>query len=90
MALSYQNVNITVGGSSLFATNGSASFQVPLEAVRALGNPKAIANIVNGPAQGTLNISYIVTTSDPIGTIFNNIINSPTTYVGTVVNIGGL
>jgi hypothetical protein len=90
MALSYQNVNITVGGASIFATNGSTSFQVPLEAVRALGNPKAIANIVNGPAQGTLNISYIVTTSDPIGTIFNNIINSPTTYNGTVVNIGGL
>lgn len=90
MALSYQNVNITVGGSSLFATNGSVSFQVPIEAVRALGNSKAIASIPNGPAQGTLSISYIVTNSDPIGTIFNNIVTSPTSYNGTSVNIGGL
>lgn len=89
MALSYQNVNVTVGGSSLFATNASISFEVPLEAVRALGNPKAIANIPNGPVEGTLNISYLIT-SDPIGTIFNSIINSPTTYNGTSVNIGGL
>jgi len=89
MALSYQNVTVSVGGSSLFATNASVSFQVPLEGVRALGNIKAIASIPNGPVQGTMSISYIVT-SDPIGSIFNTIIASPTSYQGTQVTIGGL
>jgi len=90
MALSYQNVNINVGGSPLFATNASVSFQVPIEGVRALGNLKAIASIPNGPAQGSLNISYLITNSDPINTLFGTIINSPSTYVGTNVSIGGL
>ena len=90
MATSYQNVNVSIGGSStVYATSASVSFQVPLEGVRALGNAKAIATIPNGPVQGTLDISFLVT-SDPIGNIFTTITNSPTTYQGTSVNIGGL
>lgn len=90
MALSYQNINITVAGTSLFATSASVSFQTPIEQLKALGNIKSIASIPNGPTEGSLNISYLVTSNDPINTIFNNIITSPTVYAGTNVNIGGL
>jgi len=89
MATSYQNVTVNVNGAPLFATSASVSFQVPLEGVRALGNVKAIATIPNGPVQGTLDISFLVT-SDPIGAIFSSITNAPTAYNGTSVNIGGL
>jgi hypothetical protein len=89
MATSYQNVTVSVNGASLFATSASVSFQVPLEGVRALGNVKAIATIPNGHEQGTLDISFLVT-SDPIGAIFSSITNAPTAYNGTPVNIGGL
>lgn len=90
MAVSYQNIAVSVGGATLVATSASVSFEVPLEGVRALGSPKAIATIPNGPEQGTLNISYILTSSDPINTIFNSIIASPSTYNGSSVSIGGI
>lgn len=88
MATSYQNVNVSIGGNTVYATSASVSFQVPLEGVRALGNAKAIATIPTGPVQGTLDISFLVT-SDPIGSIFTSITNAPTAYAGTSVNIGG-
>ena len=89
MATYYQNVNARINSATVFATSASVSFQVPLEGVRALGSKKAIATIPNGPAQGTLDISFVVT-NDPIGSIFNSITNTTSTYNGTTVSIGGL
>jgi hypothetical protein len=87
--INYTNVSVTVGGSSLFATSASYSFSVPIEGVRALGQKNAINEIPNGPIEGTLNIEYILTSSDIGKSIFDSIINNPGAYQGTAVVIGG-
>jgi hypothetical protein len=87
--INYTNIDVNVGGSPVFANSASYSFSVPIEGVRALGQKNAIANIPNGPVEGTLNIDYIITTTDPGNTIFQSIVNNPGTYAGTSVSIGG-
>lgn len=87
--INYTNIAVSVGQGSLFANSASFSFSVPIEGVRSLGQKNAIADIPNGPIEGTLNIEYIVTSSDPGDAIFQSIINNPGAYEGTSVSIGG-
>lgn len=87
--LNYQNVSVTVNNSSLFVNSASFSFDAPIEPIRSLGQQNAIANIINGPIEGTLNIEYVVSSAtDPGKTIFDAIIARTTTSVP--VNIGGI
>lgn len=86
--INYQNVSVSVNGSTLYATNASFSFEVPSEGIRALGQRNAIANIINGRTEGNIEISYVITSaSDPGRTIFNNIIAG--TYTPATVVVGG-
>lgn len=87
--INYTNINVSIGGTSIYATNASYSFQVPVEGVRSLGQKSAINTLPSGPVEGTLNIDYLVTNSDPGSSIFDSIINNPSTYAGTAVIIGG-
>ena len=94
--LNYQNVGVSItppGGAAtqLQANNVSISFQVPIEPVRALGQKNAIAEITNGPAEGTINIDYIIVNSDPGRNIFTTYINSlnPNGAGVTNITIGG-
>lgn len=87
--INYTNIAVSVGGSPVFANSASYSFSVPTEGVRALGQKNAIADIPNGPIEGTLNIDYIITATDPGNTIFQSITNNPGAYAGTSVSIGG-
>ena len=87
--INYTNIAVSVGGSPVFANSASYSFSVPIEGVRSLGQKNAIANIPNGPVEGTLNIDYIITDTDPGNTIFQSITNNPGAYAGTSVSIGG-
>lgn len=88
--INYTNVSVTVNNTPLYATSASYSFSVPIEGVRALGQKKAINEIPNGPIEGTLNIEYILTSSDIGKSIFDTIINDPGAYQGTPVEIGGI
>jgi hypothetical protein len=86
--INYQDVAVSVAGSPLFANSASFSFDAPIEAVRSLGQQNAIADIVNGPIEGTLNIDYIISSaSHPGKTISDNIIAG--TYTPVSVAIGG-
>jgi len=94
--LNYQNVGVSItppGGSAiqLQANNVSISFQVPIEPVRALGQKNAIAEVTNGPAEGTINIDYIIVNSDPGRTIFETYTSSlnPNSAGVTNITIGG-
>lgn len=84
--LNYQNIAVTVNGASLFANNASFSFEAPIEPIRSLGQQKAIASIVNGPIEGTLNIEYIVSSaSDPGKSLFSGIIDKTITSIPVVI-----
>jgi hypothetical protein len=87
--INYTNVAVSVGSTPIFANSASYSFSVPIEGIRALGQRNAIADIPNGPIEGTLNIEYIVTSADPGDTIFQALISNPGAYQGTSVSIGG-
>jgi hypothetical protein len=87
--INYTNIAVKVGGSPVFANSASYSFSVPIEGVRALGQKNAIADIPNGPIEGTLNIDYIITAADPGYAIFQTIVGNPGAYAGTTVSIGG-
>jgi hypothetical protein len=87
--INYQNVGVTVDGTPLFANSASFSFQLPIEPVRSLGQRGAIANISNGPVEGSLSIDYTVTAeADPGYTIFQSIVNDGD-FATTPVVIGG-
>ena len=86
--INYTNVSVGVGGSNLYANSASYSFQVPMEGVRVLGQKNAIATIPNGAVEGTINIDYVISTSDPGYSIFSTIVSNPGAYQGTSVNIG--
>jgi|688.fasta_scaffold04618_3 hypothetical protein len=86
--INYQNIAVSVGGTPLFANSASFSFDAPIEAIRSLGQQNAIADIINGPIEGTLNIDYIITNgSHPGKTISESIIAG--TYAPVSVEIGG-
>jgi hypothetical protein len=86
--INYQDVNVKINGSIIYATSASFSFNASINTIRALGARNAIDDVFNGPIQGTLSINYILTnTSDPGKTIFENIING--NYSPTTVEIGG-
>jgi hypothetical protein len=87
--INYTNVSVTVNNTPLYATSASYSFSVPIEGIRSLGQKNAINEIPNGPIEGTLNMEYILTTSDIGKSIFDSIINNPGAYLGTTVVIGG-
>jgi len=84
----YQNVRVTINGNNVYATSASVNFQVPMESVRGLGFSKAVASVPNGGVEGSIDIDYIVA-NEPVYSIFQSIISSPTTYRGTSINIGG-
>jgi hypothetical protein len=86
--INYQNVAVSVAGSTLLANSASFSFNAPIEAIRSLGQRNSVADIVNGPIEGTLNIDYIITGANHPGkTISDNIIAG--TYTPVSVSIGG-
>lgn len=88
--VNYTNVAVSIAGQgSLYTNSASYSFQVPIQGVKSLGQKNAIADIPNGPVEGTLNIEYIVTSNDPGKSIFESIINNPGNYQGNNVTIGG-
>jgi hypothetical protein len=88
--INYTNVAVSIAGQgTLYANSASYSFSVPIEGVRSLGQKNAIADIPNGPIEGTLNIEYIVTSSDPGYAIFQAVIANPGGHQGTGVSIGG-
>lgn len=87
--INYTNVAVSVGQGTLYANSASYSFSVPIEGIRALGQRNAVADIPNGPIEGTLNIEYIVTSADPGDAIFQAIIANPGAYQGSSVSIGG-
>lgn len=88
LIINYQDVNVKINGSIIYATSASFSFDAPIETIRALGARNAIDDVINGPVQGSLNIDYILTgNTDPGKTIFENIING--NYSTTSVEIGG-
>lgn len=87
--INYTNVAVNIGAGAIYANSASYSFSVPIEGIRSLGQKNAIADIPNGPIEGTLNIEYIVTSADPGDAIFQAIINNPGAYQGTTVSIGG-
>jgi hypothetical protein len=87
--INYSNVSVSVGGTTLYATNASLDFEVPVEGVRAVGSRNAINTIPNGPIQGTLSVEYILAGTDPGVGIFNSIITNPGGYQGTNITFGG-
>jgi hypothetical protein len=88
--INFTNIGVSiVGQGAIYANTASYSFSVPIEGVRSLGNRNAIADIPNGPIEGTLNIEYIVTSNDPGVSIFTSITNNPGGYQGSSVSIGG-
>jgi hypothetical protein len=87
--INFTNIDVSVGGEKLYATNASYSFSVPVEGVRSLGQKNAINTIPNGPIEGTLNIDYIITNNDPGKSIFDEIVQDPGGYEGSEVEIGG-
>jgi hypothetical protein len=85
-AINYQNVSVSVAGTTLYATSASFSFESPEEALRSLGQRNAIANIISGPTRGNLNIDYIVTSSsNPGKSIFDNIVQGNYTPVTVII-----
>jgi hypothetical protein len=83
--INYQNINVSVNGTNLYATSASYSFNAPLEAIRSLGQKNAINSIVNGPIQGTINIDYIITAQSPGASIFSAITNGSSTPVPVIL-----
>jgi hypothetical protein len=86
--INYQNIAVSVAGSALFANSASFSFDAPIEAVRSLGQLNAIADIVNGPIEGNLNIDYIISSSSHPGKTISEAIIAGT-YSPISVSIGG-
>jgi hypothetical protein len=88
LIINYQDVNVKINNSLVYATSASVSFEAQINTIRALGARNAFDDVFSGPVQGTLNIDYIVTNSnDPGKTIFENIING--NYTPTLIEIGG-
>ena len=86
----YTNISVTVNGSSFYATQASFSVTSPQEPVYALGNVGKVAQDPNGPVKGTFSIDYHVGSSDPVITIFNNIVAGIGSIIAPIgVALGG-